>query len=224
LVNPDSKNELRPGSQLRQKVRGLVRDELLQAAEAVFAEKGLQAAKVEDIAARAGVSVGSVYNYFADRQALVEAVMAQRREGLFLELQRLEVETAGQPFLSRLEISLDRVLEYFASQRPFYLMMLEAEGLPRIFQNMVKSSLGAGSYPPGCGGPFAPLYELLSRLMVEGIRERVVREEDPGVLAAYLMGICKGLGFGAVLDPKVPDVRTRKPMILDFFLHGASPP
>jgi AcrR family transcriptional regulator len=222
-VNPNSKNELRTGSHLRQKVRGLVREELLQAAAAVFAAKGLQAAKVEDIAARAGVSVGTVYNYFADRQALVEAVMGLRREALFQELQRLEVETAGQPFLKRLEVSIDRVLEYFASQRPYYLMMLEAEEPPRIVRSMIQSSFGAGKYPPGCGGPFAPLYEHLSHLMVEGIREHVLRDQDPGILAAFLMGISKGIGFSALLDPTLPDIRTRKPMILDFFLHGASP-
>jgi AcrR family transcriptional regulator len=211
------------GSPLRQKVRGLVREELLQAAEAVFSEKGLQAAKVEDIAARAGVSVGTVYNYFADRQALVAAVMELRREGLFRELHRLEVETAGQPFLRRLEITIERVLEYFAGQRPYYLMMVEAEGIPQIFQSMVKSSLTAGTYPPGCGGPFSPLYEQLNRLMSEGMRTGVLREEDPGIHAAFLMGISKGLAFSDLLDPNAPDVRQRKPMILRFFLHGASP-
>jgi AcrR family transcriptional regulator len=222
-MNPNSKNELRPGSHLRQKVRGLVRDELLQAAETVFSEDGLQAAKVEDIASRAGVSVGTVYNYFADRQALVEAVMELRREDLFRQLQQLEVETAGQPFLQRLEVSVERVLEYFAGQRPYYLMMVEAEGIPQIFQKMVKSSLAAGTYPPGCGGPFSPLYEQLSRLMAEGIREGVLRDEDPGAHAAFLMGISKGMAFSDLLDPGAPDVRQRKPMILRFFLHGASP-
>jgi AcrR family transcriptional regulator len=218
-MNPDSKN----GSPLRKKVRGLVRDELLQAAEAVFAEKGLKTAKVEDIASRAGVSVGTVYNYFADRGALVEAVMELRREGLFRELHRLELETSGQPFLQRLEITVERVLEYFAGQRPYYVMMLEAEGIPQIFQTMVKSSLAAGSYPPGCGGPFSPLFEQLSRLMGEGIRAGVLRDEDPGTHAAFLMGISKGIAFADLLDPNAPDVRQRKPMVLRFFLHGASP-
>jgi AcrR family transcriptional regulator len=201
----------------------LVRDELLQAAESVFSENGLQAAKVEDIAARAGVSVGTVYNYFADRQALVEAVMELRREGLFRELNRLEVETSGQPFLKRLEISVERVLEYFAGQRPYYVLMLEAEGIPQAFQKMVKSSLASGSYPPGCGGPFSPLYEQLNRLMSEGIREGVLRDEVPGTHAAFLMGITKGMAFSDLLDPAAPDVRLRKPMILRFFLHGSSP-
>jgi AcrR family transcriptional regulator len=201
----------------------MVRDELLQAAEAVFSEKGLKAAKVEDIAQRAGVSVGTVYNYFADRQTLAEAVMELRREGLFRELHRLESETAGQPFLQRLETSVERVLEYFAGQRPYYVLMLEAEVMPQFFQKMMRSSLVAGSYPQGCGGPFAPLFEQLSRLMGEGIREGALRDEDPGTHAAFLMGITKGMAFSDLLDPNAPDVRGHKSMILRFFLQGARP-
>ncbi|MBV9996220.1 MAG: TetR/AcrR family transcriptional regulator [Caulobacteraceae bacterium] len=51
--------------------------EIVAAALAVFAEKGFAAARVEDIAARAGVSKGAVYLYFADKQALFRAVVAE---------------------------------------------------------------------------------------------------------------------------------------------------
>src|ERR1700722_13834938 len=127
-MNQHSKSEVRPGTQLRDKVRGLVRDELLQAAESIFAEEGLQTAKVESIAARAGVSVGTVYNYFADRQALVDAVMEWRRQDLLLRLEGLDAETKGQPFHSRLEKLLSALLDYFQAQRPYFLLMLQAEG------------------------------------------------------------------------------------------------
>src|SRR5580698_10064279 len=110
-MNQHSKSEVRPGTQLRDKVRGLVRDELLSAAEAVFAEEGLQTAKVESIAARAGVSVGTVYNYFSDRKALVDAVMEHRKHELISRLDLLASETAGRPFLQRLDAVLARVLD-----------------------------------------------------------------------------------------------------------------
>jgi AcrR family transcriptional regulator len=46
---------------------------LLQAAGDVFAEMGFDAAQTPDIAARAGVSVGTFYRYFADkRQVFIE--------------------------------------------------------------------------------------------------------------------------------------------------------
>jgi AcrR family transcriptional regulator len=216
-MNPHSKNEARPGSQLRDKVRGLVRDELLQAAESVFSEEGLQTAKVESIAARAGVSVGTVYNYFADRKALVDAVMESRKQDLFRRLQELEVQTQGQPFLPRLELTLDTVLEYFQSQRPYFLLMLQAEGSPAFKQALL-------SAPDPCKGPFGSIFEHLEKLMAQGIAEGALRLEEPKLLAIFLAAISRGLSLNAVSDPKLPyDVRERRAIILRFFLHGAGP-
>src|SRR6202042_2554178 len=57
------------------------RIELLRAAEAVFVEHGLTAAKVEDITARAGVSKGAFYLHFATKEEcfrqIVEGFLAK---------------------------------------------------------------------------------------------------------------------------------------------------
>ena len=44
--------------------------ELLEAALDVFAEKGFAAARMDDIAARAGVAKGTVYLYFPGKEAV----------------------------------------------------------------------------------------------------------------------------------------------------------
>lgn len=49
--------------------------ELLSAALAVFAEKGFAAARLEEIAAGAGVSKGTVYLYFDGKEALFKAAI-----------------------------------------------------------------------------------------------------------------------------------------------------
>lgn len=51
---------------------------LLRAAEACFAEHGVRRTTMDDVARRAGVSRPTVYRYFADRDALVLAVIARR--------------------------------------------------------------------------------------------------------------------------------------------------
>ncbi len=58
-------------------------DEILGAALEVFADQGLAGARVEDIAARAGVSKGTVYLYFPGKEELFrEAVRANVRRTL----------------------------------------------------------------------------------------------------------------------------------------------
>jgi AcrR family transcriptional regulator len=58
--------------------------EILTAALMVFAERGFNAARMEDIAARAGVSKGTLYLYFDSKQEMLRAMV---REGLAANLQ-----------------------------------------------------------------------------------------------------------------------------------------
>jgi AcrR family transcriptional regulator len=48
---------------------------LLDATELVLAERGFQASTTNVIAARAGVSIGTLYHYFPSKDALIEAVV-----------------------------------------------------------------------------------------------------------------------------------------------------
>jgi len=61
--------------------RRLPRDErarqLLDVAEAVFAERGVQASSMEDIAERAGVTKPIVYDHFGSKDGLVAAVVVR---------------------------------------------------------------------------------------------------------------------------------------------------
>jgi len=65
--------------------------ELTAAALALFTEKGFAATRLEDIAARAGVSKGTLYLYFDSKEALFEAVI---REGIMPALDEGEAMAA----------------------------------------------------------------------------------------------------------------------------------
>src|SRR3569623_411756 len=50
-------------------------DEVLDAALELFVEKGFAHTRVEDIAARAGLSKGAVYLYFPSKEAILEGLV-----------------------------------------------------------------------------------------------------------------------------------------------------
>jgi len=66
--------------------------ELTAAALDLFVEKGYAATRLEDVAARAGVSKGTLYLYFDSKEALFKAVV---REGLLPALAEGEALVAG---------------------------------------------------------------------------------------------------------------------------------
>jgi AcrR family transcriptional regulator len=77
------------GSQsLRERLVGVRRDHILDAATQVFAAKGFEAATIREIARLAGVADGTIYTYFKNKAALLLGILdrlnetEQRREHL----------------------------------------------------------------------------------------------------------------------------------------------
>jgi AcrR family transcriptional regulator len=69
--------------------------QLLQAAAAVFAEKGFEAATMTEIAARAGAPIGSLYQFFPAKEALADTLLREYAALLAADLQQLEARAAG---------------------------------------------------------------------------------------------------------------------------------
>jgi AcrR family transcriptional regulator len=76
-----------------------LREQLVDAAERLFAQNGIAGTTVRDITGGAGANVASVNYYFGSREALLQAVIARRQEPLNEERLRLlaEAAPAGEP-------------------------------------------------------------------------------------------------------------------------------
>jgi AcrR family transcriptional regulator len=68
------------------------RDRLMEAAARLFAERGVDV-PLDEIARRAGVSIGTLYNHFPNRGALLDAVLPER----LVELDRLAQAALAHP-------------------------------------------------------------------------------------------------------------------------------
>jgi len=71
------------------------REQLLQAAVRVFADRGVEAASVKDVAAEAGVAPGLLHHYFGRKEALVVAVI--ERFGFLDDLRGLLKDAMDRP-------------------------------------------------------------------------------------------------------------------------------
>lgn len=69
-----------------QEIRDARREELLDAAVAVFARKGFARSKIADIAAASGLSHGLVYHYFASKDAILAAIVERVVASLHADL------------------------------------------------------------------------------------------------------------------------------------------
>ena len=88
----------KPNLELQAKITAIKRDQILDAAKAVFAEKDFHRATIKDVATRAGVADGTVYNYFENKNALILGLMdrfnqSDNREMDFAKLTPDNLET-----------------------------------------------------------------------------------------------------------------------------------
>jgi AcrR family transcriptional regulator len=199
--NPNSARACKP---LRDRLREETARAILDAAEAVLAEQGLQA-RMEQIAARAGVAVGTLYNHFDHRDGLVDALLRSRRESLLARLDAALEAAKGQPFRARLRAYLAAAAEH-----------ARAHG-------GLLNALSEGGEGPSSPRPPAHLYvALLARadaLVTEGVAAGELRPDPAGVYGQALVGISRALLFrpaGAAGDRSdVVDA------VADLFLSGA---
>jgi AcrR family transcriptional regulator len=198
---------------LRERLKGETQRAILEAAEEVFGQSGLSGARMEDIGARAGVSVGTLYNHFADRDALLKALIVQRRQELLARLDSVLASTAKDGFGAQLEQFVRAVLEHFDSHKAFLAIVLESEHM-----RAHELSVPRGSRPN------TALFEVLRRVEELLVRGRIVgmlRPEGAELFPAFLMGLLKGTLSRELLVPSGVPLATRAPALVLFFLHGA---
>lgn len=119
---------------MAQKLKSEVRARIVEAAEQVFADKGLPSAKMSDIAELAGISAGNLYRYFPGKEALFDAIVdaefVARFDALLTRrvraLTHLPVAKRGsdmKPDGAALEM-----LEFFVAHRRRVVILLDRNG------------------------------------------------------------------------------------------------
>lgn len=167
-----------PRSRVRDEARALYRKAILDAAEEVFAERGVANARVQDIAARARLAVGTIYNHFEQKEDVLVALLGERTVG-FLEAFAPQ-PTDGKTFEERLFSRMSRMLSYVGSHRQFFLVANE-HGL------MGPPTISAEKLLGGKKVPHAGEFDrAVMALIDEGLADGVLADYPRGFLTLQL--------------------------------------
>jgi AcrR family transcriptional regulator len=114
---------------------------LLDAAAACFVEKGYDAATMTEIAARAGASIGSLYQFFPTKEALALALVGGYAEALQLRLSKLVASSVDWDS-DQLGTQLIRLLVAFRRRYPAFAVLAESTAsLPAIRSMAIREHL-----------------------------------------------------------------------------------
>lgn len=106
---------------------------ILQAALSQFAQKGFHQTRMDDIAASAGISKGTVYLYFGDKSSLFRALLRQNVGTQMEEI--IAILAANPPSASTFALLADK-MTHVLTQTPlpklFYVLISEAAQFPEM--------------------------------------------------------------------------------------------
>src|SRR5258708_4185852 len=98
-------------------------DALLEAAGAVIVERGFEAATMTEIAARAGASIGAVYQYFPNKDALVLALRTRYGDEMDARWSALSAASEGMSVPELVDGLFGMMVEFMATH-PAYIPLL----------------------------------------------------------------------------------------------------
>ena len=212
-MNRRSISEL-PHQTLRERNRSTTIETVLAAAEEVFADQGLHAAHMGEIAARAGVSVGTLYNHFKDREDLLAGLLEARRAELLSHLDEALKDAAGRPAIDRLRVAIETMLAHKSRHRKFMQILLQGE-IGR-YEN---------TFPSACHMPGATLREIYGRVekvVHQGVRDGTLRADIEATAPMFLMGMVRSLAIRDALRKSQGEPAADAAELFDFFLKGAA--
>ena len=188
-------------------------EEILSAALEVFADRGFAATKLEDVARRAGVTKGTIYLYFANKEALFKALIRQTIVPVIAK-----GEAIAQAFTGSARDLFERLV------REYWRLVGETalSSIPRL---MIAE---AGNFPELARFYYAEVVTRGHRLM-EGVLER-------GIKAGEFKKVDLAVATKLAMSPLMHAVVARKAFAhcmpekfdvtgyldthIDLFLHG----
>lgn len=201
-------------TQVRQLATAAYRQAILDAAERVFPRVGYGDATMSELASEAGVSIGTLYNYFENKEQVFVSLLSRGRDEFFSALD----DVASEPDPLKRAVALVRAaLTHVATRGPLFTMFIQ-QGM--VSESQIGRVMGR-EHEEGYLRYLATLQAALAEAQAAGMLRRDVSAE---VLAGALAGNVNALAFRWLHGDQRTGATTELDTVIDLFLSGAKQP
>lgn len=188
------------------------RQALLNAALIVFSQKGYAAARLEDVAAQAGVTRGAIYWHFGSKADLYNTLVGETLERIQGVVDR--AVSGGGSFLDiqrRVMVYIITLLEEDATYRAVQeLTVLKTGYEPELAQGLDKKREAMRQVEEHIAGYFRM-----------GIQLGELRADlDPIIAARAMLAYINGISVNWLLDQRAFSLRESAPLLVEVFIRG----
>jgi len=186
------------------------REEILSAAEKVFASKGFFPTTMSDIAQEAEFGTGTLYNYFRSKEELYFTLIDEKVK----EINRLVKNKLSEkaPVVERIKEVLALQFEFVERNRDFFRIYISERNR---FEWTVKDELGKDVHEK-----MVAYINILAQVMKQGIAKKEFRSMNPMDLAHALVGIVNSFVFEWMISHKPYPLISKLDTVLEIFLGG----
>ncbi len=185
---------------LKSRLRETATAEILDAVESLAIERGAEATSIAAIAERAGVAVGTLYNYFPDRDGMFEALFRARRAEIAPRIAASAAAASQLPFADRLRAYLRGANTAFNEKKAFIQLAIRMDAV---------------SLAPKDTSLLQQMQQHLHDIFRDGAREGVVPEARVEELSHFVIGAMRGLKHSHPESDALYDPDFLTDMILD---------
>jgi len=187
--------------------------QILGCAKRVFAERGFHAANISHICEAAGIGRGTLYQYFANKRAVLTAILRETLDRIRALMERQEAQMQGMPFAPPEKVTRTLAIEYSAHQlREVLQVVFDDEHTLRI---LLREAVGLDAAVEELLGEIdSTLIAIVERSLVASQRAGFVRELDVRAVATMVVGGVEKLALAAL--------RGETPVDLDVLAREAT--
>jgi len=174
---------------------------IIEAAAEVFARKGFSGTVMADIASRAGIGKGTIYEYFSSKDDLFFSVFEWVAEQS-ASAARVGISALTGSVSHRLIRMNDSIMNYFKEMEDFFSLVME-------FWSASASSQMRDRFKEAFRNSYQGLRQIVASLVRDGINYGEFRPDvDPEAIAAALVGTWDALLLQGWFDESFDPPRT----------------
>ena len=188
-------------------------EEIIAAALEVFADRGFAATKLEDVARRAGVTKGTIYLYFENKEALFKAIVRETIVPVIAKGEEIAQSFTGsaRELFERLVREYWRLVGETSLAAIPKLMMAEAGNFPELARFYYQEVVTRG-------------HKLMAGVLERGMKAGEFRRVNVAVatklaMAPVMHAVVARRAFAACM-PDGFDVASYLDAHIDLYLHG----
>jgi len=173
-----------------------IRQSILDSAIEVFAKTGFYKAKAIEIAHKANIAVGTIYNYFTNKDDILIAIFKERIGELSASLKEM-LKTIEHPD-DKLAAILEATLTAMENDRKFAeVVTIELRQSSKFFTSTAMAAV-------------IEFLDIITGVIEEGQRRGIYRDNiDARVVALVVLGSFENLLHAWVLSSKVPALKDK---------------